>query len=304
MQSSLRPWQRTIIFALVILLHGSMLLLFVMFELEKQSSATLPDPMVISLEEQEPPLSEQELVALNNSLPLTQMGTAHQVVPEDDQTTQEADDFFAQHSEEIEDQKTEEAQREQKIEEALDLASQFLELPKPQEQKAAQQKETEEPKEIEPEKKMPVRTGQKLSFTQLAQGFANQIAQVNMAVESNRQGPADMGMIMFVNYCQKILSNIGDSYRITNHTAPQDKLPQDAQILMVLNRNGTIQSLNLVRSSGSERIDNYLLQLFKHASSSFPPAPTAIKEAPIKLPVFNIGSLSSLRHIHLWKITA
>ncbi len=292
MKSALRPWHQTIVLALVLFIHGSMLLMFVLLELEQGGSS---EPIILVADEEREQLTERDWVAMNNSLPNTQMATLHQISPPSPEEAQKLQDELikAETKEMIEEQQKEAAQ-EKKIDEALDLASQFLELPESKKTEALVQKKEEAPLDEKPLQKMPLpKETEKapLSFAQLAQGFVNQIAQVDMAVESSRQGPADMTMVVMVNYFQKVLKNIGDSYSITNQMAPSDAQARDAHVMLALNKNGTIHSLNVTQSSGNQRVDNYLLQLVKHASSSFPPVPSSIKDRPLRLPILHRSGL-------------
>ena len=306
MKSALRPWHRTLILALVFLIHGSMLLMFIMVEM--QGDGTFSEPTImIAQDEPEERMSEQDWVALNNSLPNTQMATLHEMSPPSQDEIEEMYQELSAQETLRQAQGERNMEEEQKIDEAIDLASQFLEVAQKESPQETIQETREEPKQ---EEKIASISSQKsnqkepLSFAQIAQGFAAQIAQVDMAVESNRQGPANMTMVVMVNYFQKVLKNIGESYSITNRTAPNDPQAQDAHVMIALNKDGTLHSVNLMQSSGNQRVDNYLLQLVKHASSSFPPVPSAIKENPLRMPVLQVRSLADFRHIHLWRIKA
>ncbi len=280
-----------------------MLLVFVVVEL--QNGDQTKQPIIVMADEEREQIAERDWVAMNNSLPNTQMATLHQMSPPSEQKAQDLIEANVQEKLEEVEQNT---AQEKKIDEAIDLASQILELPEPNKVEKAAIEKKEPPKKDSAVQKIeqPPKPTQKtpLSFTQLAQGFMNQIAQVDIAVESNRQGPADMGMVVMVNYFQKVLKTIGESYSITNQMAPPDAQARDAHVMITLNKNGTIHSLDVTQSSGNQKVDSYLLQLVRHASSSFPPIPSSIKDSPLRIPTLQIRSIADFRHIHLWRIKA
>ncbi len=55
------------------------------------------------------------------------------------------------------------------------------------------------------------------------------------------------------------------------------------KVYFALKKNGAMESLQILQSSGNPFVDNYIKTLFEHASSSFPPVPSYITEEPYKL---------------------
>jgi hypothetical protein len=140
------------------------------------------------------------------------------------------------------------------------------------------------------------------SFAQLAQGFVEHLQHAEMAVRSDRKGVASIDQIKHLNYCQKIIGCIVNSYKIHNHGAPKKLLAHQARIQLVLNRNGSIAQLQLQQSSGDISVDRFLLDMFQDAGSSFPPVPNALKENPYVLPTFSVDSLESFNSTQGWYI--
>lgn len=153
-------------------------------------------------------------------------------------------------------------------------------------------------------------TAAPLTLAQLAQGFVQSMQQVSstqhadMAVVSNQRGIASLEQIKHVNYCKKIIECIVNSYKIKCPSGQAEKLPHPALVYLALNKTGGIHTLQLYQSSGSASIDRFLLDIFQHASSSFPPLPSGMGREPYPLPVFTIEILESLRSSNGWCINA
>ena len=307
MKSALRPYHQAIVLALILLIHGSILMLFIVMEFQSAGK----HEATVMMEEEQPHMTERDWVALNNTLPNTQM-----VAQEAAEHPQEQPEVFEkphesqaieQHEAVQEEKKQEIVAQEEEIDEAIALASQFLELKKPVEEAPPEEKKEEPLQEqrhpITQITDTPTPSRQTPSFAQLAQGFVEHLQQADMTVQSNRSGTASIDQIKHINYCQKIIGCVVNSYKISNHTAPHKGiLAQRARLHLALNSNGTIASLTLQQSSGDNSVDRFLLDMFKDASSSFPPIPAAIKENPYHLPTFSIDSLESFHSTRGWYI--
>ena len=55
------------------------------------------------------------------------------------------------------------------------------------------------------------------------------------------------------------------------------------KVYFALKKNGAMESLQIMQSSGNAYVDNYIKTLFEHASTSFPPLPSYITDEPYKL---------------------
>ncbi len=141
------------------------------------------------------------------------------------------------------------------------------------------------------------------SLAQLASGFMNHMAQHGpMNVKSDRSGPASMEQIAHVNYCQKIIGCLVNAYKCNKPSVANAHQDQRICIQLSLSKNGTIHSLKVIQPSGNHQADQYLVSLFKDASTSFPPVPDLIKKEPLYLPLFNIDSVHSFQTTNGWYI--
>ncbi len=307
MKSALRTHHQAIILALILLIHGGMLLMFIIAEFK-----SAPQEAIVMVEQDESP-SDREWVALNNSLPNTQL-VAQEAAPqpeEQPEVDEKPDDSQMVEQAVAEQQPAEHKEvpeivaQEKDIDEVIELASHFLEGKKPQEVQPEELKK-------EPPQEQPTATTQISSpptpakstptLAQLAQGFVEHLQQADMAVRSDSKGVASIDQIKHLNYCQKIIGCVVNSYKIHNHTAPKSALTHRARIHLALNKNGSIAQLTLQESSGDVSIDRFLLDIFQDASSSFPPVPAALKENPYTLPTFSIDSLESFHSTQGWYI--
>lgn len=307
MKSALRTHHQAIILALILLIHGGMLLMFIIAEFKSS-----PQEAIVMVEQDESP-SDREWVALNNSLPNTQL-VAQEAAPqpeEQPEVDEKPDDSQMVEQAVSEQQPAEQKEvpeivaQEKDIDEVIELASHFLEGKKPQKVPPEELKKDPTPEQPTATTQIsPPATPAKPTPTlaQLAQGFMEHLQQADMAVRSDSKGVASIDQIKHLNYCQKIIGCVVNSYKIHNHTAPKKALTNRARIHLALNKNGSIAQLTLQVSSGDVSIDRFLLDIFKDASSSFPPVPAALKENPYTLPTFSIDSLESFHSTQGWYI--
>lgn len=149
----------------------------------------------------------------------------------------------------------------------------------------------------------PMGAKKNLSLAQLTQGFVGHLEQAAMAVRGNHSGAATAEQLKQINFCQKILNCVVNSYKIQRMNMPNNhREMKAARILLVLNDNGSINALEMHQSSGNVAVDNFLLELFRDASSSFPPVPASFNQKTYMLPVFNIDHLEALQSSKNWYI--
>ncbi len=307
MQSNaLRRHHQVIVLALILLIHGGMLMTFVLVQFQSGSNEA-----TVMMEQDESPMTENDWVAMNNSLPNTQYVAQDAPEQEQPQDPQEQQKVFEDPEpiELVEQQKAEQVQekseivaQERDIDDAIAVASQLLDPqeaqedePEPQEIKEATKPFTQLANTATPMKATP-------TLAQLTQGFVEHLQQADMAVHSDRGGIASIDQIKHLNYCQKIIGCVVNSYKINNHTISQKVLAKRARIQLALNRNGSIARLSLQESSGDLSVDQFLIDMFRDASSSFPPVPAALQDEPYTLPSFSVDSLESFHSTQGWYI--
>lgn len=141
-----------------------------------------------------------------------------------------------------------------------------------------------------------------LTLAQLTQGFMQHLQESPMTVQSQNQGQASMEQLQQMHYMQKIIGCIVNSYKIHNNSNLRGYNMNPARIELALNKDGTIHTLQLVQSSGNMTIDQFLMNMFQDASSSFPPLPSSFKEQTLHLPTFNVDRLESFQNVQGWYI--
>jgi len=126
----------------------------------------------------------------------------------------------------------------------------------------------------------------KLSLAQLAQGFAQHLANEgndDFSSAGKATGKVTAEQIMFAHYNDKISECLTNSLHIH-----KDKfyLTQNNQtkmaLLLEIARDGSIKNLEIVSGSGIPYVDKFMLFVFRDAASSFPPLPTHFKEDTFK----------------------
>ena len=308
MKSTLRPYHQLIIVAIILLIHGSMLMTFILVQFQSNSMNMPPQEALVTIEE-ESPAEDHNWVAMNNALPNSQhiaQETPEQEAQPEQEQEEMAQDEIAQESEQSpskkEGKKSELDITEHSLDDAIALASRMLDSAHEKTSESPQEQE-QKPTENKQLSKSPSDSKHIPTLAQITQGFVEHLQQADMAVKSNRDGVASIDQIKHLNYCQKILGCIVNSYKISNHTAPnKSMLANRARIKLALNRNGSIANLHLQASSGDSAVDKFLIDMFREASSSFPPVPTALKESPYQLPSFSVDTLEVFRSTQGWHI--
>ena len=147
--------------------------------------------------------------------------------------------------------------------------------PKPENKETAQQNEIQEPIKPKPPQE------KQLTLSELTQGFLDHLKQqkepYTMATQSNKQGAPSAEQLMYERYLQKIIQCIVKSYQTCTSKPSNSTQPQEGIIRLSIKRDGSINALYVVESSGNRSVDAFALSLFRDASSSFPPAPERLQ---------------------------
>jgi TonB family protein len=117
-----------------------------------------------------------------------------------------------------------------------------------------------------------------LSLAQLTQGFLHHVKDEGkhaIHMLGKKTGMPSDEQIKYERYLQKINWCLQNSFNINQH---QLLLPSTAEynshIRFSLNKNGTLTHCSIAKSSGNHQLDQFILFIFKDASTSFPPIPT------------------------------
>jgi len=129
-----------------------------------------------------------------------------------------------------------------------------------------------------PSTQQPMSNQKPFTLAQLAQGFLTYAQQERttgfVEVRSEHQGVPSPEQLKHEHYMQKIFWWIQKTYTI--HGRPPNIATQNSWF-MILNSDGSIKTLQLIRPSSSAAHDRNVEEMIKEASSSFPPVPTFFK---------------------------
>jgi len=134
-----------------------------------------------------------------------------------------------------------------------------------------------------PHKKLPI------SLAQLTQGFLNRphphksgSYRVSM-LGAQKAGLPTEEQLRYEHYLEKLEWCFINSGRMHAEKAPGAMPGTTVYFSFTLNRDGILTHLSLLKPSGNILLDNFILFVFKDASSSFPPVPHAIKDNPFAM---------------------
>ncbi len=80
--------------------------------------------------------------------------------------------------------------------------------------------------------------------------------------------------------------------------SPHQPITKSVCVQFALNRNGSLHTLTLVQSSGNKDMDTTILDIFKDASSAFPPVPALFQE-PYRFPTVTFLSPNDPQNRHV-----
>lgn len=286
-----------------ILLHALLLLVIIVVQLDDpQQEATVMLAQNEEPEQMQAP--KRDWVTMQNNMPSppVQAQAANMPEQEKQEPQEQPEEKVVQNEEPQEVKEKKEELTAQEIEKAVSIASQLLAQSKLKEPDAVEKKEIEVPEKpvsklVKQQPKAPP-----ITLAQLTSGFMQHLQESPMTVKSDQQGTASMEQIKHMNYCQKIIGCIVNSYRINKTRTIQENNMHQTCIQLALNQDGSIHTLNIVQSSGNISIDQFLLHIFRDASSSFPPLPASFREQPYHLPLFNIDRLEAFQSTQGWYI--
>jgi TonB family protein len=273
MKSILSRRQQTAIITFTLLLHFLLLMSMFMMQLHQQEmhDAMIKREPIITIQEEEQvtpiTIPVDEWVSIKN-LSKETLGQKSSDQEENSDTNE------PQGLEQLE----EPSPSQQTIDEAVQIAQQVLGMPDAT-SSVPNIEITPSEKAPDPLPTNPVqKTKPALSFAQLAQGFKKHIEQsAAIEIDSDKSGIASIKQLTYLNYMNKILDCIDNSYKTNTSNPSINKIiTSHPCIQLTLNRNGSIHSIKLLRSSGNNEIDRFVLQLVQDAT--FPPLPTSLSE--------------------------
>lgn len=284
METTLNRRKQVFIILIVLIIHFLLLLFFAVMQFKTPDTTALTH--LIEQENMQPPAHEEDdgielkahdafggapVIFQDEPEPLEQHQPEPEAAPEQDTPVIENQQDTTAQPEEI--MPTEQLS-EQEISEVSDPIEKTTTLetpPKPENKETTpQDKMQEQIKPKPPQEKQ-------LTLTELAQGFLDHLKQqkepYTMATQSDNQGAPSAEQLMYERYLQKIIQCIVKSYQTCASKPSSSTQPQEGIIRLSIKRDGSINALYVVESSGNRSVDAFALSLFRDASSSFPPAP-------------------------------
>jgi hypothetical protein len=126
-----------------------------------------------------------------------------------------------------------------------------------------------------------------ITLAQLTQGFLEQrkedsgIHGISM-IGKNHGMPTDEQM-KYERYLQKLSWCLQNSFTINQSRMPFISINNSVYLFFALDRDGILKQAIITKSSGNKLWDNFILFIFRDASSSFPPVPGYIKDNPFQI---------------------
>jgi len=130
--------------------------------------------------------------------------------------------------------------------------------------------------------------GKNITLADITQGFLEQWKNkgpnlVRMYGNDNA-APTDE-QIRYERYAARILWCLQNAWKIKLSELPRHAaVESELQICMVINKQGKLENVTVVRSCGHSEIDRFIVGTIQYAGSSFPPLPGFIKEEPFYMP--------------------
>lgn len=124
------------------------------------------------------------------------------------------------------------------------------------------------------------------TLAQLTQGFLHQTKDEGthtIHMLGKKSGRPTDEQMKYERYLQKLSWCLQNSFQINNNRFPSDHMETEAHIFLALDKDGRIKQLSLAKSSGSKLLDQFVLFIFRDASSSFPPVPHYLPRDPFTI---------------------
>ena len=125
-----------------------------------------------------------------------------------------------------------------------------------------------------------------VTLAHIAQGYLDSLDQggsytIGMAGNPNKLPTNEQ--LQLENFSGKLIWHVQNIHHINFERFNLPALQSSIHIYFMLDRKGHMSNLKILQSSGNAKVDDYILYLFKEASSSFPPLPQFIKQDPAPL---------------------
>ena len=143
------------------------------------------------------------------------------------------------------------------------------------------------------------------TLAQLTQGFLNHVkdeGKHSIVMLGKKNGVPSDEQLKYERYLEKLSWCLQNSFSINNDRFPTCATRETTvNILLALNKDGSLHHLSLAQSSGDVTLDQFALFVFKDASASFPPVPHYLPHNPFMITyVVGINTRSN-SNIHVYR---
>lgn len=167
-------------------------------------------------------------------------------------------------------------------------------------------KKPEPPVKIEKKEEPPA--PKKLTLADISKGFMD-YARKDGAIQNSKSnhlvtvkgktfGQATADQLKHERYIKKLFDCIDVAFKLHRRNFRFTQIPQidplRVVILVDLQKNGMINSINIIKKSGNTQFDLFMPKVIKDAARSFPPVPSAFKTDIYSLPIEFAVSVASL----------
>ena len=162
---------------------------------------------------------------------------------------------------------------------------QSAKITKPEKTKPPIQQQLKQPVQprqttMPPAKKIP-------SLAELTQGYMNHVKGEGKHLVSMlgpKKGLPSEEQMKYERYLQKLSTCLSTSFAIHRDAfSLSSRIEDDTSIFVSLNQDGTPRKISLQQSSGNKKLDDFVLFVFRDASTSFPPVPAYLPHNPFTI---------------------
>lgn len=126
-----------------------------------------------------------------------------------------------------------------------------------------------------------------ITLAQLTQGFLEQRKEDagihGISMIGKKHGLPTDEQMKYERYLQKLSWCLQNSFTINQSRMPFLSIDNSVYLFFALDRDGILKQAVITKSSGNKLWDNFILFIFRDASSSFPPVPGYIKDNPFQI---------------------
>lgn len=139
----------------------------------------------------------------------------------------------------------------------------------------------------------------KITAADIAKGFLNNMRHKGdraVTMIGDKDARITQEQLKHERYLQKLQSALDRAFSIHRHQMPRINAQEaEARLLLALNKDGSIRTLELMDSSGFRALDLFVIEIFKKAGTAFAPVPDYLPNDPYTISfVLTISATQSM----------